>query len=539
MVPIIQICKFFIAALIFFSTINISYAKVSQNELGNYLEWIYAKEINDVTKLKKTYKNISLSEVSENTLEELLFESIIFDDWKSGKEISLKLIESNKENTVANFFLLVENFLDKKKINLATLSKSNIQMLDVNFLEAIQIWIGRDKNLDYQSKLDDCIPLLCVHYGMSIMLKGEKKRAQKFFQKIENQKFSSARVKELQLYASVKFNKINKAKELLENLSYKDLNLKNYDIRNISDNLEILNPVLTKRDGLAEVFYNISSWYYQKDLYKFSIFFGKLSLRLRKDFNAMRLLLASSFELIDMEYNADKVLSKIKTKNPYFMKFLKLRISLNDKLKKQNKINLLLEELTKNHPKNWELKILLADIYRIDKKYNESIILYSQIIDSVLDENKWSIFYSRGIAYERSNKWKKAEEDLQMAMNLKPNDPYVINYLAYSWLDRKINIDVALNLLEKAVELEPADGYILDSLGWAYYLSNSFEQSIYFLEKAVSFLPNDPTLNDHLGDAYWKSGRYDEAKSQWKRVLIIDPKFKTKEIVKKKIEFGI
>ena len=221
------------------------------------------------------------------------------------------------------------------------------------------------------------------------------------------------------------------------------------------------------------------------------------------------------------------------------MKFLKLRISLNDKLKKQNKINLLLEELTKNHPKNWELKILLADIYRIDKKYNESIILYSQIIDSVLDENKWSIFYSRGIAYERSNKWKKAEEDLQMAMNLKPNDPYVINYLAYSWLDRKINIDVALNLLEKAVELEPADGYILDSLGWAYYLSNSFEQSIYFLEKAVSFLPNDPTLNDHLGDAYWKSGRYDEAKSQWKRVLIIDPKFKTKEIVKKKIEFGI
>ena len=243
----------------------------------------------------------------------------------------------------------------------------------------------------------------------------------------------------------------------------------------------------------------------------------------------MRLLLASSFELIDMEYNADKVLSKIKTKNPYFMKFLKLRISLNDKLKKQNKINLLLEELTKNHPKNWELKILLADIYRIDKKYNESIILYSQIIDSVLDENKWSIFYSRGIAYERSNKWKKAEEDLQMAMNLKPNDPYVINYLAYSWLDRKINIDVALNLLEKAVELEPTDGYILDSLGWAYYLSNSFEQSIYFLEKAVSFLPNDPTLNDHLGDAYWKSGRYDEAKSQWKEFSLLIQNLKPKK----------
>ena len=178
-------------------------------------------------------------------------------------------------------------------------------------------------------------------------------------------------------------------------------------------------------------------------------------------------------------------------------------------------------------------------MYRSDKKYIESINLYSKIIDDVLEENKWSIFYSRGIAYERIDNWKKAEADLKMAMKLQPNDPYVINYLAYSWLDRNINIEMALDLLEKAVELEPSDGYILDSLGWAYYLSNSIEQSIYFLEKAVSFLPNDPTLNDHLGDAYWKSGRYEEAQSQWKRVLIIDPEFKTKDVVKKKIEFGI
>ena len=234
-----------------------------------------------------------------------------------------------------------------------------------------------------------------------------------------------------------------------------------------------------------------------------------------------------------------RIVSQVNTKNPYYMKFLKLRVSLNDEIKKKNKIKPLLEELINNHPKNWELKILLADIYRTEKNYDGSINLYSQIIEDVLDENKWSIFYSRGIAYERLNKWEKAEEDLKMAMTLQPNDPYVINYLAYSWLDRKMNIDLALNLLEKAVELEPSDGYILDSLGWAHYLSNSYEKSVYFLEKAVSFLPNDPTLNDHLGDAYWKSGRYDEAQSQWKRVLIIDPEFKNKDDVKKKIELGI
>lgn len=538
-VQITQICKFFVTTLILALTISPLFAKDKAfNDYGNYLEWIYAKEIKDLKKLKKTFKNISLSNVKENTLEELLFESIIFDDWDAGKEISLKLIEINKDNTTANLFLLVDDFLEKKKINFIS-SNPKDRLLDSSFLEAINIWINKDKKFDYQNKLQNCIPLLCLHYGMKLLLDGQKKKAQAFFNKIDTQKFSSTRVKELQLYSSLKFNNKTKAKELLESLSYKDLNQKDYDIKNISSNLEILNPVLTQKDGLAEVFYNISSWYYQKDLYKFSIFFGKLSLRLRKDFNAMRLLLSSSFEIIDLENNADEIVSQVNTKNPYYMKFLKLRVSLSDEIKRKNKIKPLLEELINNHPKNWELKILLADIYRTEKNYDESINLYSQIIENVFDENKWSIFYSRGIAYERLNKWEKAEEDLKMAMTLQPNDPYVINYLAYSWLDRKMNIDLALNLLEKAVELEPSDGYILDSLGWAHYLSNSYEKSVYFLEKAVSFLPNDPTLNDHLGDAYWKSGRYDEAQSQWKRVLIIDPEFKNKDDVKKKIELGI
>ena len=539
MVQITQICKFFVTTLILALTISPLFAKDKAfNDYGNYLEWIYAKEIKDLKKLKKTFKNISLSNVKENTLEELLFESIIFDDWDAGKEISIKLIEINKDNTTANLFLLVDDFLEKKKINFIS-SNPKDRLLDSSFLEAINIWINKDKKFDYQNKLQNCIPLLCLHYGMKLLLDGQKKKAQAFFNKIDTQKFSSTRVKELQLYSSLKFNNKTKAKELLESLSYKDLNQKDYDIKNISSNLEILNPVLTQKDGLAEVFYNISSWYYQKDLYKFSIFFGKLSLRLRKDFNAMRLLLSSSFEIIDLENNADEIVSQVNTKNPYYMKFLKLRVSLSDEIKRKNKIKPLLEELINNHPKNWELKILLADIYRTEKNYDESINLYSQIIENVFDENKWSIFYSRGIAYERLNKWEKAEEDLKMAMTLQPNDPYVINYLAYSWLDRKMNIDLALNLLEKAVELEPSDGYILDSLGWAHYLSNSYEKSVYFLEKAVSFLPNDPTLNDHLGDAYWKSGRYDEAQSQWKRVLIIDPEFKNKDDVKKKIELGI
>ena len=111
--------------------------------------------------------------------------------------------------------------------------------------------------------------------------------------------------------------------------------------------------------------------------------------------------------------------------------------------------------------------------------------------------------------------------------------------MGYSWLDRNENIKKALVLLETAVEIEPSDAYIVDSLGWAYYLSGSLEKSVFYLEKAVSLLPNDATLNDHLGDAYWKTGRKKEAISQWKRVLIFDPDFKKKEIIKKKIINGL
>ena len=106
-------------------------------------------------------------------------------------------------------------------------------------------------------------------------------------------------------------------------------------------------------------------------------------------------------------------------------------------------------------------------------------------------------------------------------------------------MDRNKNIDEALKLLKKAVQIEPTDAYIIDSLGWAYFLSNQTEESVYFLEKAVSILPDDATLNDHLGDAYWKAGREREALSQWKRVLILDPNFKNKIIINKKIKEGL
>ena len=536
---ITQICKLVLIAYFFTSCFNNLQARTSnQTSYGDYLQWLYAKEVNDISKLKKTFNRIDLSVVKEETLEELFFESVIFDDWENSKNIASEINKLNKENLTANLFLLVDDFISKKGLNLSNFSNLE-KHLDTNFIKALHIWTSKKPKKYSEEDLEECIPLICVHYGLDLLIRAKKKRAYEFFQKIEKKNFSSTRVNEILLFANLKIKNSQGVQELIEVLSYQNLNLEKYNKKNISNNLEILNPVLTRKDGLAEVFYNISSWYYQKNLYKYSIFFGKLSLKLRKDFNAMRLLLASSFEIINLNQNAEKIISNPRRTNPYFMKFLKMRLSLQDSLKNDNDILEELKKLLEDYPKNYEIKILLADKYRSKKLFTESIKLYSQIIENEPFQNKWSIFYSRGIAFERLNKWDKAESDLKMAMKLKPDDPYVINYLAYSWLDRKKNIEEALDLLEKAVELEPMDGYILDSLGWAYYLSDFIEKSIYFLEKAVSFLPGDATLNDHLGDAYWKAGRFSEAQSQWKRVLIIDPEFKNKEIVKKKISSGL
>ena len=192
-----------------------------------------------------------------------------------------------------------------------------------------------------------------------------------------------------------------------------------------------------------------------------------------------------------------------------------------------------LKDFIKEHPERTEMKILFADKYRRLENYKKAVQLYSEIIENDAPKSKWNILYSRGISYERLNQWSKAERDLEEALSLQPEDAYILNYLAYSWLDRKKNIDKALRLLEKAVQIEPSDAYIIDSLGWAYYLNNQMKESVYFLEKAVSILPDDATLNDHLGDAYWKSNRKTEAISQWRRVLILDPNFKEKPLINK------
>jgi tetratricopeptide (TPR) repeat protein len=186
-------------------------------------------------------------------------------------------------------------------------------------------------------------------------------------------------------------------------------------------------------------------------------------------------------------------------------------------LEKFDKAKERLTGLVKANPKDIDAVMALGDVFRAMKDFGEAANVYTQAIDGLpkIGAADWSLFYYRGISYERTKQWSKAEPDFFKAIDLNPREPHVLNYLGYSWIDMGINLDKGLDLIKKAVALAPDDGYIVDSLGWAYYRLGRYEDSARELERAVALKPEDPVINDHLGDAYWRVGRKLEATFQW------------------------
>ena len=185
----------------------------------------------------------------------------------------------------------------------------------------------------------------------------------------------------------------------------------------------------------------------------------------------------------------------------------------------------------------------LGDIFVTNKKYEQAIEAYSEAINRIPVPNRshWSLFYSRGAAYERNKQWDLAEQDLLQALVLSPDQPLTLNYLGYSWIERGKNIAKAKEMLERAVFLSPREGFIVDSLGWAYYLLKDYAHAVTVLESAVAFDPGSGVINDHLGDAYWRVGRKREARFQWSRALSVKDDFTEgdRQRIENKLEKGL
>jgi Flp pilus assembly protein TadD len=212
-----------------------------------------------------------------------------------------------------------------------------------------------------------------------------------------------------------------------------------------------------------------------------------------------------------------------------------------DALDRTDEAKKLLQKLIDGKPDNRDALLALANMQRERKEFLECAATYGRAIATVANPERpqWGMFFSRGICFERSKQWDKAEIDLKKALELYPDQPQVLNYLGYSWIDQGINLDDGVRMIKRAVEQRPDDGYIVDSLGWAYFRLGNFEEAVAQLDKAVELKPTDPTVNDHLGDAYWKVGRTLEARFQWAHARDLKPEPDDLKKIEEKLKSGL
>jgi len=296
------------------------------------------------------------------------------------------------------------------------------------------------------------------------------------------------------------------------------------------------------KDGLAEALFDLASVVNQAETIDLALLYSRSALELRPHTPLAELLLADVLSAQNKPEASLAILAEIPPGSPYSWS-ARLRIAANlEMLTRTDEAITQLKEMSAETPRRAGAAMQLGDLLRAKKRFTEAVEAYDEAmrrLSAAGIPERWSLFYSRGIALERSGQWKPSEADLLHALELKPDQPLVLNYLGYSWIDRGENLDRGLKMIEKAVELRPEDGYIVDSLGWAHYRLGDYSSAVQYLEKAIELVPEDPTINDHLGDAYWQSGRATEARFQWRRALQFGPEANEIKPIEAKLDGGL
>jgi tetratricopeptide (TPR) repeat protein len=285
--------------------------------------------------------------------------------------------------------------------------------------------------------------------------------------------------------------------------------------------------VTTAQAGAAEALYGLGASLGRRGGEDLGLVYLQLALHLAPNHALALLSLADLYESIKKPDLAISIYERIPTSSPLYRNASIQMASNLDALDRSDEAEKRLDGLIKQHPDDVEAILALGNVLRGHKKFAECADVYSKGVAQIANPEKanWVIFYFRGICFERSKQWPKAEADLKKALELFPDQPHVLNYLGYSWVDQGINMDEGMEMIKKSVQQRPDDGYIVDSLGWAYFRLGNYEEATKQLERAIELKPEDPTINDHLGDAYWRIGRKLEASFQWAhaRDLKADP----------------
>ena len=300
-------------------------------------------------------------------------------------------------------------------------------------------------------------------------------------------------------------------------------------------------PVASAADGLAEAFYGAASSILQAGSHDTAMAFVRLALLLRPDFAYAQMMTGDILMTLNRFTDAERAYAALPEDSPVALPVRLRQAEALERLGRLEEAEALLETAIEANVDLAELHIQLGDFKRRQEDWTGAIAAYRNAFARLeeIEPRHWTLYFSLGVALERTGQWPEAEHAFLRSLELEPDHPLALNYLGYSWLERGENRAAAREMIEKAVAQRPFDGYIVDSLGWTYYLEGDYQRAMEILEDAVELTPGDPTINDHLGDAYWRVGRPLQARFQWQRALSLNPDDAQREALERKLRDGL
>jgi len=387
-------------------------------------------------------------------------------------------------------------------------------------------------------------PFKLLHGGYIAMAAGETDEGLKRLRQAFEQDRNAVRIAEAYARALAQSGQSDEAVVILEDFltRFPDNALVRATLVEIEAGGKIHAAIRTPAQGVAEALTGLGAAIGQEGGLELSAFYIRAGLFLEPDIagGLAALTLANILDSNGLGEDAIAVLEAIDVKAPFRpLGLLRAAIALN-RIERIEDAERAFKESISRDPGDIQAYIAYGNMLRGRERYTESSDIYSEAVERIGTpaRSDWTLFYFRGITYERAKQWDKAEADFKTALELFPDQPLVLNYLGYSWVDMGVNLEPALDMIRKAVELRPNDGYIVDSLGWAYYRLGRFDDAASELERAVSLRADDPIINDHLGDAYWQTGRILEAQFQWRHARDLGAKPPELTLIEKKIEAG-
>ncbi len=463
---------------------------------------------------------------------------------------AIQIIKQNYENENIDFFdsylLLIIDSLKKKELDIAykyiSIANNFVEQdrFNLAILESLKQYVYLFKEKKF---LDDKKNFGRLSYISETFQKCylDDPNTGRYFSKLINDPESDF-TRYIYFYISylVENGNLNEAKVITDEIEFLNSTLLLSQGKNWIDNgnLQKFKEVFSCKnhnDLIAEFLFLISNLYSAQDNYEMSNFYLNLSNFLNPRF-VFNLSLVAENHYFNKDYEkAKKVLKKFKKDDDfyYWFRLKKEAQIISAQRNNQESLNFIKFNFDKIENPNEKILFDVANFYKKAKNYDEAIRYYSKIIEN-LDDNsdiKSDILYRRGGTYERIKNYEKADKDLIDALQITPDDAYILNYLAYSWLERDYKINEAIKMLETAYELESDDPYIIDSVGWAYYLTEDYPRAEKFLKRAVELMPDDPIVNDHYGDILWKLNRKIQARYFWTNVLKM--KDTEKELIEK------